>query len=233
MLRLLIVSVLALGLASCSPAPAATPAATDTPEPTATPTLMPTPEPTASPAPTPSAIAAETQDWLPGQRSVWDTQVSPGEALGRCDGSVPLPVYGLVQITPLEDGLEWRNQEPQPYRMKRVAPRYLPFRRPERHQRRCGDDDRDFFSGEIAGHGAGIHAECGAGLHLSPRIYRRVQVVSLTSHASVSPPVASSGRSAARTVTSGAAHSYVCSPYEHHTLRCCAPALQDQHGVAE
>ncbi len=130
MLRLLIVSVLALGLASCSPAPAATPAATYTPEPTATPTLMPTPEPTASPAPMPSAIAAETQDWLPGQRSVWDTQVSPGEALGRCDGSVPLPVYGLVQITPLEDGLEWRNQEPQPYRMKRVAPGIYRFAGP-------------------------------------------------------------------------------------------------------
>lgn len=132
MLRLLIVSVLALGLASCSPAPAAMPAATDAPEPTATatPTLMPTLETIAPPAPTPSAIAAEAQDWLPDQRSVWDTQVSPGEALGRCDGSAPLPVYGLVQITPLEDGLEWRNQEPQPYRMKRVAPGIYRFAGP-------------------------------------------------------------------------------------------------------
>lgn len=132
MLRLLIVSVLALGLASCSPAPAATPIATDTPEPTAIPALMPALETTVPPAPTPtpSAIAAEAQDWLPGQRSVWDTQVSPGEALGGCDSSAPLPVYGLVQITPLEDGLEWRNQEPQPYRMKRVAPGIYRFAGP-------------------------------------------------------------------------------------------------------
>ncbi|WP_169237976.1 hypothetical protein [Candidatus Roseilinea sp. NK_OTU-006] len=120
MLRLLIVSVLALILASCSPAPAAMPAATDTPEPTATP----------APTPTPSATAAETRDASPSRRSVWDTQVSPGEALGQCAGSAPLPVYGLVQITPFEDGLEWRNQEPQPYRMKRVAPGVYRFAGP-------------------------------------------------------------------------------------------------------
>lgn len=92
--------------------------------PTPTPAPTSTPEPLSSPtAPTGSA----DQDVLPRQRSVWDTKISPGETFGECAGQAILPAYGLVQITPTEDGLEWKNQEPQPYRMVRIAPNTYRF----------------------------------------------------------------------------------------------------------
>jgi len=40
---------------------------------------------------------------------------------GECAKGSVLPVYGLVQITPGEGGLEWKNQEPTPYLMQRLA----------------------------------------------------------------------------------------------------------------
>ncbi len=94
---------------------------------------MPTPAPTATleptPEPTQSAASVE-QELLPRQRSIWDTQISPGETIGQCSGGVILPAYGLVQITPTEDGLEWKNQEPKPYAMARTAPNTYRFAGP-------------------------------------------------------------------------------------------------------
>lgn len=129
--RAWIASILALSLAACDPAPAATPISTPTSSPTATP--APTLAPTATPEPTPaSAQPTESaeQDLLPRQRSVWDTKISPGETLGECAGGAILPVYGLVQITPTEAGLEWKNQEPRPYPMARIAPNTYRFAGP-------------------------------------------------------------------------------------------------------
>jgi len=129
----LIVSVLALGLAACSAAPTNTPIptpaapATATPSPTATLFPTPAPEPTATP---PMDAQPAAQDLAPRQRSVWDTKISPGEMLGDCAGGSILPVYGLVQITPTEEGLEWKNQEPAPYAMARVAPNTYRFAGP-------------------------------------------------------------------------------------------------------
>ncbi len=94
---------------------------------------MPTLAPTATPAPTPASTQPASpveQDLLPRQRSVWDTKISPGGTLGECASGAILPVYGLVQITPTEDGLEWKNQEPRSYVMARVAPNMYRFAGP-------------------------------------------------------------------------------------------------------
>ncbi|BCX03741.1 MAG: hypothetical protein KatS3mg053_1679 [Candidatus Roseilinea sp.] len=126
-------SVLVLGLAACSAAPAATPVPTPTPPPTAIPAPTSTLVPTATPEPTPTSAQPASpagQDLLPRQRSVWDTKISPGETLGECAGGAILPVYGLVQITPTDDGLEWKNQEPRPYGMARIAPNTYRFAGP-------------------------------------------------------------------------------------------------------
>lgn len=141
--RALITGALVLNLAACSTAPDAAPAAapaatpiptpavppTATPEPAPTPTPLPTaePEPTATP---PMDAQSAAHDLAPKQRSVWDTKISPGETLGDCAGGSILPVYGLVQITPTEAGLEWKNQEPVPYAMARVAPNTYRFAGP-------------------------------------------------------------------------------------------------------
>jgi len=116
--------MLIAGLAGCSndsAAPSPTPVAT----PTASPTQLPTPTPTAS-----ALDQAEVQDFAPKQRAIWDTKVDPGQAIGQCSGGPILPAYGLVQITPLEDGLEWKNQEPAPYRMRRIKPNTYQFAGP-------------------------------------------------------------------------------------------------------
>lgn len=39
---------------------------------------------------------------------------------GSCSKGSVLPAYGLVQITPADNGLEWKNQEPKPYTMARA-----------------------------------------------------------------------------------------------------------------
>lgn len=49
---------------------------------------------------------------------------------GECAQGSVLPAYGLVQITPVDDGLEWKNQEPQPYVMARVEPNVYAFAGP-------------------------------------------------------------------------------------------------------
>ncbi len=64
--------------------------------------------------------AAAAGDAAPKQRSVWNTTVSTDNMTGDCKASV-LPVYGLVQITPEGDTLTWKNQEPKPYLMKKIA----------------------------------------------------------------------------------------------------------------
>ncbi|MCL6509400.1 MAG: hypothetical protein K6U78_01790 [Anaerolineae bacterium] len=139
--RALITGALVLILAACSTAPAAAPAATPIPTPAApptaapaaTPTPAPTPIPTAEPEPaatSPKDAPSAAQDLAPKRRSVWDTKISPGETLGNCAGGAILPVYGLVQITPTEEGLEWKNQEPVPYAMARLAPNTYRFAGP-------------------------------------------------------------------------------------------------------
>jgi hypothetical protein len=49
---------------------------------------------------------------------------------GECVKGSVLPVYGLVQITPGGDGLEWKNQEPMPYTMQRVEPNVYAYAGP-------------------------------------------------------------------------------------------------------
>jgi len=128
--RALIAGALALGLAGCSAAPVNTPIPTPIAPPTTTPTAAPTPTPLPTDAPEPTAPQPAAQDLAPRQRSVWDTKISPGETLGNCAGGSILPVYGLVQITPTEEGLEWKNQEPVPYAMARLAPNVYRFAGP-------------------------------------------------------------------------------------------------------
>lgn len=41
---------------------------------------------------------------------------------GTCTKGSVLPAYGLVQITPNDAGLEWKNQEPKPYPMTLAEP---------------------------------------------------------------------------------------------------------------
>jgi hypothetical protein len=127
--------------------------ATATPPPTITPVLIPTaiPLPTAdatsvaistaaaqaaleSPLASPlqSPIAAPAgADFSPTERSVWDTSiVGQDQMQGNCTKGSVLPAYGLVQITPFEGGLEWKNQEPKPYEMTRIAANEYQFAGP-------------------------------------------------------------------------------------------------------
>jgi len=123
--RIGLLGALLLALVGCGTGERSSP---PSPAPTATPTAAPTQAPTA-PVPRPTT-APEVQEFAPKQRSVWDTKVDPGQTLGQCSGGPILPAYGLVQITPLEDGLEWKNQEPAPYRMIRLAPNTYQFAGP-------------------------------------------------------------------------------------------------------
>jgi hypothetical protein len=120
-------------LCACNAAPVPTP----TPTSTTAPTALPTPEPTLAPAPTdtpqpqaeataeaspsPATAAGAAQDFAPAQRSVWNTTIGPDQMTGDCAKGSVLPVYGLVQITPGEGSMEWKNQEPTPYLMQRLA----------------------------------------------------------------------------------------------------------------
>lgn len=49
---------------------------------------------------------------------------------GNCTKGSVLPAYGLVQITPIDGGLEWKNQEPKPYAMTRIAANEYQFAGP-------------------------------------------------------------------------------------------------------
>jgi len=123
-MRIGLLSALVLVLVGCGAGERPSP---PSPAPTATPIASPA---RPSPSAAPSTVTPPAQDFLPAQRSVWDTKVNPGQTLGRCSGGPALPAYGLVQITPLGDGLEWKNQEPAPYRMVRLAPNTYQFAGP-------------------------------------------------------------------------------------------------------
>lgn len=75
--------------------------------------------PTETPLP-PTATASGPTDFTPASASVWNFVQGPDQMSGTCSGPV-LPPYGLVQITPIENGLTWRSQEPTPYTFAKVA----------------------------------------------------------------------------------------------------------------
>jgi hypothetical protein len=120
--------------ASTSPtlAPTSAPASA-TPAPTST--VAPS---TASPTPAQQAAAtleitatttstatgdsnqANPQNLAPTARSIWNTAVGLDQMQGSCPKGSMLPVYGLVQITPQGDQLNWKNQEPKPYTFNKV-----------------------------------------------------------------------------------------------------------------
>lgn len=71
--------------------------------------------PTAAPVASATAAPAAGLDFVPAARSVWNTAVGLDNMSGTCAKGSLLPVYGLVQITPDGDRLNWKNQEPAPY----------------------------------------------------------------------------------------------------------------------
>ncbi|MCL5995783.1 MAG: hypothetical protein M1546_06970 [Chloroflexi bacterium] len=128
-------AAVALVLATSCSSPATTATTAPTVEPTAVPTTAPTePAPTATaaatdtPAATTAAPAEATaagssgaeQDFAPKERSVWNTAVGLDNMSGTCAKGSMLPVYGLVQITPQGDTLNWKSQEPAPYTFNRM-----------------------------------------------------------------------------------------------------------------
>ncbi|MFN3705391.1 MAG: hypothetical protein ACK4WM_05305 [Thermoflexales bacterium] len=116
-----------LALSACARAEEATtlpstPASTPAVLLSARPTL--TPQPSALSVPTVAASAAEpTPAFVPSGRTVWNTVIGTSRSVGTCTRGSVLPAYGLVQVTALDDGsIEWKSQEPSPYRMTRIAP---------------------------------------------------------------------------------------------------------------
>ena len=118
-------------------APTSAPSPTQAPAATLAPTIAPTAVPTVAPAPTPqatavmptalvsttkSAVGGQTVggDFTPKVRSVWNTAVGLDQMTGTCKKGSMLPVYGLVQITPDGDKLQWKNQEPAPYTFNKI-----------------------------------------------------------------------------------------------------------------
>jgi hypothetical protein len=102
----------------------ATPNAQPTPQPTAEPTQAPTvAAPTTEPKPTEASSTNTTaeKEFLPQATSVWNTTIGPDTLTGDCTASM-LPVYGLVQITPKGNEIEWKNQEPKPYTLAKTRP---------------------------------------------------------------------------------------------------------------
>jgi hypothetical protein len=127
-----------VALAACGggePPATTTPPAIITPSPAPTAIPLPTPNATdaamstaaaqsalASPLQSPIGTPASSTGFAPAQRSVWDTSiVGQDQMQGNCTQGSVLPAYGLVQITPSDNGIEWKNQEPQPYAMTRIA----------------------------------------------------------------------------------------------------------------
>lgn len=129
-------------VSTTTPLPTLAPTSTPHIEPTASPTVVPPTEtsaPTATPikltntaaAPTatpirptetalpPTATTSGPIDFIPASASVWNFVQGPDQMNGTCSGPV-LPPYGLVQITPIENGLIWRSQEPTPYTLAKV-----------------------------------------------------------------------------------------------------------------
>ena len=124
---LLKIAAAVLLLAACG-SPAAAPTALPTTAPTATPIATATAQPTAAPtitmAPTaevtPTTAQVEQKNFAPKVRSVWNTAVGLDEMKGTCAKGSMLPVYGLVQITPDGETINWKSQEPAPYVMTRL-----------------------------------------------------------------------------------------------------------------
>ncbi len=67
----------------------------------------------------PPSTASGPTDFTPATASVWNFVQGPDQMSGACSGPL-LPPYGLVQITPIENGLTWRSQEPTPYTFAKV-----------------------------------------------------------------------------------------------------------------
>lgn len=80
-------------------------------------------------APTASAGTASAGDYTPTTASVWNFVQGPDNMTGACSGEV-LPPYGLVQITPGQDSLTWRSQEPAPYTLAEVETNVYSFSGP-------------------------------------------------------------------------------------------------------
>jgi hypothetical protein len=140
--RALLVAGLVVVTASCgaNPSPTLTPSsapASATPAPTstvapATATEVASPTPAQQVAATLETTATTTvtaakdsnqanpQDLAPTTRSIWNTAVGLDQMQGACPKGSMLPVYGLVQITPQGDQLNWKNQEPKPYTFSKV-----------------------------------------------------------------------------------------------------------------
>lgn len=132
--RTILLAGLVVFTASCGAAPSPTSAPTSVPASAttvSTSTVAPATE-VASPTPaqeitatlattdTTSSGQASGQDFAPAERSVWNTAVGLDQMQGTCPNGSMLPVYGLVQITPEENQLTWKNQEPKPYTFKKV-----------------------------------------------------------------------------------------------------------------
>lgn len=79
------------------------------------------------------ATDTATASVLPAVSSVWNTTIGPDNMTGDCTQGSVLPVYGLVQVTPVEgklDTIEWKNQEPKPYAFKQVEPNVFSYAGP-------------------------------------------------------------------------------------------------------
>lgn len=134
-----VIALCAMALAACggdAPQATTTPPAIITPSPMPTAIPLPTANatevamataaaraalesPLASPLQSPISAPAS---FAPAKQSVWDTSiVGQDQMKGNCTQGSVLPAYGLVQITPNGDGIEWKNQEPKPYAMTRIA----------------------------------------------------------------------------------------------------------------
>ncbi len=130
--RTILLAGLVVFTASCGAAPSPTSAPTSVPA-SATTVSTSTVAPAiateaASPTPAPEITAtlattdttSSGQDFAPAERSVWNTAVGLDQMQGTCPNGSMLPVYGLVQITPEENQLTWKNQEPKPYTFIKV-----------------------------------------------------------------------------------------------------------------
>jgi hypothetical protein len=104
-----------------SPTLAASATEADTATAAASATLAATSTAAATLTPLPPTVRPTAAEFTPQEVSVWDTELAPAadQMSGTCSNPVN-PVYGLVQVTPQGNSLQWKNQEPAPYTMARV-----------------------------------------------------------------------------------------------------------------
>jgi hypothetical protein len=67
-----------------------------------------------------NCAAPAVTDYTPAAATVWNFVQSQDVMTGACNTGPILPPYGLVQITPVENGLIWKSQEPAPYTFGKV-----------------------------------------------------------------------------------------------------------------